>query len=71
MTQAILANIFLGLALFTIIATIFMLFRNKWVFNQRIATLNTDMKEYGKLAEYNTMLFKFWIWDIEKFKENK
>ena len=50
----------------------FILYRNVWVRNKRGYVLwKRHPYEYDKLPEYNTMLWKFWIWDVEKFKENK
>jgi len=43
---------------------VIMMIRNKWVLNQR---LSIDYTLYDKLPSYNEMMFKFWIWDINKF----
>lgn len=55
---------------------IFMLHRNEWVYEERMRILyhsGTDSMEclvnYGKLVEYNEMLWKFWVWDVKKFEK--
>ena len=59
---------FLG-ALFSLL----MLFRNNWVYNKRTEILNrqtnlSDLNnEYDRLPSYDQMMWRFWIWDIEKF----
>ncbi len=64
-------NMFLGIVAFIGMTTaffcIFMLFRNKWVYNQRIKLLDHDSIKYRKLPDYDTMLNTFWIWDVNKF----
>lgn len=59
-----------------IIFPIFFAFQNFWVYRQRMKVLNDEslplnrrLIEYGKLAEYDAMLWRWWIWDIEKFKK--
>lgn len=48
----------------------FMLFRNYWVYGARIRVLETQRySEFKKLPSYGVMLWKFWIWDVEKFKK--
>lgn len=53
---------------------VFMLRRNDWVFRQRYAILNDPTKtvgeclsKYERLAPYDAMLARFWVWDVEKF----
>ena len=43
--------------------------RNYWVLEVRIHLLKTDFQKFKKLPCYETMLFKFWIWNVEKFLE--
>lgn len=50
------------------LACIYMLIRNQWVFDNRIKILNRSHLEYSRLPSYDTMLNRFWVWDIEKFK---
>jgi hypothetical protein len=45
----------------------FALYRNYWVFQMRIGILQHDVDVYDRLPSYETMFFKFWIWDINKF----
>ena len=44
--------------------------RNKWVFDRR-----TELNRFENgthvirgYADYDTMMRKFWVWDVEKFK---
>lgn len=47
---------------------VFFLFRNNWVYKQRIDWINKDVYQYDRLApSYWYMLFHFWIWDMHKF----
>ncbi len=51
--------------------------RNLWVFNRRIELnrFENGIHVIENYADYDTMIRKFWIWDVEKFKlpnlENK
>jgi hypothetical protein len=47
---------------------IFLFIRNEWVFRKRIGLIPNYL-EYKKLPSYDYMMWHFWIWDIEKFKE--
>lgn len=58
-----------------IIVAVFFLKRNDWVYIQSIILVNklADQRklsdeELDKYLSYNQMLFRFWIWDIEKLK---
>jgi len=44
-----------------------LLYRNNWVYKNRIALIKQDLGTYNKLESYYQMVFKFWIWDINKF----
>jgi hypothetical protein len=55
-----------GLALLFILALLYL--RNEWVYQARMEILREDR---GSLPGYNSMLFRFWIWDIEKFIQPK
>lgn len=46
---------------------VFIEIRNKWVYKNRIKLIDDDWKAYKKLPSYNQMMFKFWVWDINKF----
>jgi hypothetical protein len=48
---------------------IFLLIRNEWVYRKRTNLICTNFSEYKKLPSYDYMLWHFWIWNIEKFKE--
>lgn len=44
--------------------------RINWVLNARIKVLNElGYMVYRHLPPFNTMLHRFWIWDINKFLE--
>lgn len=44
------------------------LIRNAWVFKKRMKALHYMGSAYlDLLPSYNTMMLKFWIWDINKF----
>ena len=67
----------------SIVALCFALFslslsiRNLWVFNRRIELnrFENGIHVIENYADYDTMIRKFWTWDVEKFKlpnvENK
>jgi len=43
------------------------IFRNDWVYSERTKLIYSDFDKYKKLEDYNTILFRFWVWNIEKF----
>lgn len=51
--------------------------RNLWVYNRRteLNRFENGIHVIQNYADYDTMICKFWIWDVEKFKlpnvENK
>ena len=49
--------------------TLFCIYRNYWVFENRNKLLMSDINEYKKLVSYGQMYWKVWIWDINKFKK--
>jgi hypothetical protein len=42
-------------------------FRNNWVYDKRTACIDNDFDKYKRLPSYEHMLYRFWIWDIDKF----
>ena len=59
----------LVMAVFVVLAVLAHL-RNNWVFD-RMNELNrfeNDVHVIRNYADYNTMMLRFWVWDIEKFK---
>jgi hypothetical protein len=63
----------LVLSLLGTAASILLLLRNKWVYKVRLGQLNgtaEGMSEYMKLPSYLYMVLHFWIWNVEKFKQN-
>ena len=44
--------------------------RNSWVFNRRteLNRFENGIHVIDNYADYDTMIRKFWIWDVEKFK---
>ena len=51
-----------------IIIGIFLFIRNEWTYNKLIYTHHNNKKLFYELEGYYKIFFKFWIWDIEKFK---
>ncbi len=49
----------------------FMWYRNNWVHKTRMKIAREDIREYAELIDYNSMLWKFWVFDIEKLKKEK
>jgi hypothetical protein len=42
--------------------------RNEWVFRQRGKWIDLDVYHFHKHApSYNSMVLRFWIWDMKKF----
>ena len=54
--------------LWFVIVVPLLLFRNSWVLRKRLDLLNRDINEYKKLSSYDSMVYKIWIWDINRFK---
>ncbi len=50
----------LGLSIF-----IMLLIRNEWVFRERRKLSRSP--DYERLPSYETMLRRWWVWDINKF----
>lgn len=44
--------------------------RNSWVFNRRteLNRFENGIHVIKNYTDYDTMIRKFWIWDVEKFK---
>lgn len=62
-------NMILGLCFLGILGCVFFLIRNEWVYKQRIGFLDRrDLEGFDGLQSYDSMYYKFWIWDIDKFK---
>lgn len=54
-----------------LIVYFFYIFRIDYVSKYRIRCIERDLNKYHKLATFDEMVCKFWIWDLEKFvKEN-
>ena len=45
----------------------FIWIRNIWVYKNRIKLIGDNWEAYKKLPSYDQMVFKFWVWDINKF----
>lgn len=47
-----------------------MLFRDSWVYKQRMKIIEKGkFKELNLCLDYSGMMAKFWVWDIEKLKK--
>lgn len=64
----------IALSLFVIFCFVFIAFcllminRNEWVFKARTGVLHERGHEvYSALPSYETMLYTFWVWDVNKF----
>lgn len=74
-------NLFDVTMLVGIVFCIFMMFRNRWVYKARMRVLNDHgadleslgraLKEYHRLPDYNTMVWRWWVWDVEEFKDTE
>lgn len=53
--------------LLAMLASLFMLFRIKWVADQRIRILDEHYDDHVRLTSFNNMMWRFWIWDVNKF----
>ena len=52
---------------------LFLMFRNNWVYEKRIdIILKSPVAKHRDIIKqyksYNEMLFRFWIWNIEKLR---
>ena len=50
---------------------LFLLFRNSWVCRVRVNMIYNDHDKYEELPSYDAMLWRFWIWDVNKFLPKK
>lgn len=48
---------------------ILMLVRNEWVYKSRDKLISERFDEYDDYLDYDAMMRKFWVWDIEKLKK--
>lgn len=47
---------------------LYFLYRNNWVYKERIKLIHIDMSKYDKLPSYDYMLYcKPFTWNINKF----
>jgi hypothetical protein len=52
-----------------VLACVFIMFRNNWVYNQRSKLIAEKFEEYGEYQSYNEMVFKnLFCFDIEKLR---
>lgn len=70
--MAIFLSIWLGLCFAGMLVCFFMLARNRWVYAQRTRVLNTmpvttGLRIYYGLPSYETMLNRFWVWNVADF----
>lgn len=45
----------------------FFLLRNNWVYKKSNECI--DNGTHNLLPDYDAMMYRFWVWDIEKFKK--
>lgn len=60
-------NIYLSFMILMNILFFYILIRNDLVYNYRVELLYSDRNKYLLLPSYNEMMYKFWIWDFDKF----
>jgi hypothetical protein len=46
----------------------FMLYRNNWVYKQRMLLIDTKWETYHNYWDYQKMMKYWWIWNVEKMK---
>jgi membrane-bound metal-dependent hydrolase YbcI (DUF457 family) len=64
--------IIVGLVLVYFMVSFYMLFRNEWVYRNRIKQIEEDIDVYTQMPTYNQMMYKyFWVWKFENFKHKK
>ena len=54
-----------------IIFCLILLYRVERVYKYRVDLIWDDFETYNKLPSYNEMVWKFWIWDLDKFVKEK
>lgn len=53
--------------------SLFMIYRNRWVYLRRREVLDSSeyvdgkFLPYERLPSYDAMLYRFWVWDVQKF----
>lgn len=52
------------------VAIILMIIRNNRVLQYRMKLLEEDFEAYKRLPDYYTMVFKFWVWPLSKFRSH-
>lgn len=61
-------NIYDALSLLSVAVMFFGIFRVHWVFKKRMKVLRCmGLITLNTMPSYNTMMLKFWVWDINKF----
>lgn len=65
------AMLILGILILQLFFCIFMAFRNQWVYKQRLNLINNKWESYPNYWTYNKMFLHFWIWDVEKMKDEE
>lgn len=61
--------IYLSVVFVLIFISVYMLFRNNWVYDKQIELVWKGIDKH--YLDYYSMYFKFWVWDIEKLKKPK
>ena len=46
-----------------------MTIRNNWVFKVRMKLLDSCREDYDKLMSYDQMMFRFWVWNVNKLNK--
>ena len=54
-----------------IILNLFLLYRINKVYIYRTDLLWDDFEAYNRLPSYDEMVWKFWVWDLDRFIEEE
>lgn len=65
----ILLNTLFSVAILAESFCVYLLYRNEKVFQFRTNEIYRDLDAYEKLPSHNTMLFRFWVWPLTKFRK--
>ncbi len=59
--------VLMALCLVGMFFCLFMLVRNDWVYQARFRVAFEDRAAYERLPSYSAMMWRLWVWDIQKF----
>ena len=70
MDMCYIVSMLLSVSMLFSVSAIYIAIRNQWVFKRRTELNRFDGKLHviTQYVDYDTMMYKFWVWDIEKLK---